>query len=46
MDSNPFLLNAEYDETYSYPQLITLDRYAGRTDDNVTYTVTSFTAIE
>lgn len=46
MDSDPFLLNAEYDETYSYPQLITLDRYAGRTDDNVTYTVMSFTAIE
>jgi hypothetical protein len=46
MDSDPFLLSAEYDETYSYPQMITLDRFAGRTDDNVVYTVTSFTAIE
>lgn len=46
MDADPFLLSTEYDEAYGYPSSINLDMYAGRTDDNVIYTVTSFTPIQ
>lgn len=46
MDADPFYLSAAYDETYGFPIEIQLDMFAGRTDDNVTFTVTTFTAVE
>lgn len=46
MDDDPFFLSASYDEIYGYPSEIQLDRFAGRTDDNVIYTVTVFTPVE
>ncbi len=45
MDADPFFLSIEYDEVYGYPKIINLDLVAGRTDDNLIYTVTVFTPV-